>query len=209
MSSAEETSPTIGDPYTNPSEASRMPPVTRYITGHNAAGKAIVQSSSQISTNLGDHFRPGVKNDMGFNVVYATSQFPPNLNDDADIAAHERITQSGLLGLTNPNGVVLRAMDFPPGAPAALHRTQSLDYGIVLHGEVEMVMEEGEPVRLRPGDIAIQRATIHGWRNPSATEWARVIFVLQACQPVTVNGIRLEEDLGHLEPHIKPSEPIQ
>ncbi|KAJ6144117.1 hypothetical protein N7470_008012 [Penicillium chermesinum] len=190
MSSAEETSPTIGDPYTNPSEASRMPPVTRYITGHNAAGKAIVQSSSQISTNLGDHFRPGVKNDMGFNVVYATSQFPPNLNDDADIAAHERITQSGLLGLTNPNGV-------------------SLDYGIVLHGEVEMVMEEGEPVRLRPGDIAIQRATIHGWRNPSATERARVIFVLQACQPVTVNGIRLEEDLGHLEPHIKPSEPIQ
>lgn len=209
MSAAEDPSSSVEGRYTQPSHASNLPPVTRYITGHNASGKAIVQSSSQISTDVKDHFKPGVKNDMGFNVIYATSQFPANLNGDADIAAHERITQSGLLGLTNPNGVVLRSMDFPPGAPAALHRTQSLDYGIVLHGEVEMVMEEGEPIRMRPGDIAVQRATIHGWRNPSATEWARVIFVLQACQPLTVNGTELKEDLGHLEPILKSSEPIE
>lgn len=204
-----ESSPSLQDQYTNPSQASDLPPVTRHITGHNASGKAVVQSSSQVSTKLKDHFKPGVKNDMGFNVVYATSQFPPDLNGDADIAAHERITQSGLLGLTNPNGVVLRAMDFPPGAPAALHRTQSLDYGIVLHGEVEMLMEEGEPLRMRPGDIAIQRSTTHGWRNASATEWARVIFVLQPCQPLNVNGTELKEDLGHLEPYLKSSEPLE
>jgi hypothetical protein len=58
------------------------------------------------------------------------------------------------------------------------------------------VLEEGEPTVMKRGDIAVQRATMHGWRNPSETEWARMVFVLQDIQPLVVGGEKLKEDLG-------------
>ena len=182
-----------------------LPLITRYITGHNESGKAVLQSSSNVPTSFRDHIGPGKEHPMAFNVAYTTSQFPVDLNNDADLAAHEKVIQSGNLGLVNPNGTVCRVVDFAPSTPGAVHRTQSLDYGIVLEGEVEMILEEGEPVRMKRGDIAIQRATMHGWRNPSSTKWARIAFVLQDCQPLTVGGERLKEDLGPLKGVFKPS----
>jgi len=77
-----------------------------------------------------------------------------------------------------------------------MHRTQSLDYGIVLEGELDMRLDSGETVRMYKGDVAVQRATMHAWSNPSQTEWARMIFVLQDCQPLTVEGRDMKEDLG-------------
>jgi len=82
-------------------QSPNLPGVTRYITGHNADGKAIVQES-----------RPGKWVTFGeggsFNVVYTTSEFPANLNDDKDIAAHKKVMDSGKLGLVNPGGTVCR-----------------------------------------------------------------------------------------------------
>lgn len=61
-----------------------------------------------------------------------------------------------------------------------MHRTQSLDYGLVVEGEVEMELDDGVKVTLRRGDVAVQRGTIHGWRNVSPNGgWARMFFVLQ------------------------------
>jgi hypothetical protein len=183
----------------NPGQISPLPPVTRHITGHNAAGKAIVQSSTP-----GD-WKSYEESQMAFNVVYTTSQFPADLNQDADIAAHDKVQQSGKLGLVNPKGTVCRIVDFAPNNKCVVHRTQSLDYGIVLEGQVEMVVEEGDPVRMQRGDIAIQRATMHGWRNPSETEWARMVFVLQDCQPLTVAGVEMKEELGIATGVLNPS----
>jgi hypothetical protein len=77
-----------------------------------------------------------------------------------------------------------------------MHRTQSLDYGIVIEGSIEMILDSGETRLLYPGDVAVQRATMHAWRNPSKTEWTRMVFVLQDCQKVKVGGEELGEDLG-------------
>lgn len=175
----------------NPGQLSPLPPVTTYITGHNPqTGKAIIQSQT-----------PGIwtrfdGDSMAFNVIYTTSEFPPNLNDDADLAAHKATLESGKLGLVNPHGTVCRMVDFAPNNHHLIHRTQSLDYGVVLEGEVEMILDSGDVVALRRGDVAVQRATMHGWRNPSSTEWTRMLFVLQDCQPLRVAGRILGEDLG-------------
>ncbi|KAH8879504.1 hypothetical protein GQ53DRAFT_671936 [Thozetella sp. PMI_491] len=161
----------------------------RFITTHNAETKAIVHSAEDFQWQAYD----GDK--MGFSVVYSTSQSPPDLNGDADIRSHEALTKKGT-GLVNPNGSVLRCVDFAPGYRCGMHRTQSLDYGIVLEGEIDMLLDSGEVHHMKAGDVAVQRATNHQWLNRSDTKWARMIFVLQDCQPLNVGGQTMSEDLG-------------
>lgn len=133
---------------------------------------------------------------MGFNVVYTTSEFPPSLNSDTDIERHDKLLASGNLGLVNGGGTVCRIVDFAPGFDCMMHRTQSLDYGVVLEGSIELVLDSGERQLMHRGDVAVQRATMHAWENPSKTEWARMLFVLQDCQKLVLNGQELREDLG-------------
>ena len=77
-----------------------------------------------------------------------------------------------------------------------MHRTQSVDFGIVLEGAVVMVLDDGSETFMQRGDVAVQRGTMHAWRNPSATEWCRMQFILQDIQPLYVGGERFGEDLG-------------
>ncbi|KAJ5688534.1 Cupin 2 conserved barrel [Penicillium macrosclerotiorum] len=183
----------------NPGQISPLRPLTRHITTHNEEGKAVLHSSTPGEWKSYD------ENDMAFDVIYTTSQFPADLNQDLDLATHQTVVNSGQLGLVNPKGTVCRIVDFAPDNRCVVHRTQSLDYGIVLEGQVEMVLEDGDPVLMQRGDVAVQRATMHGWRNPSATEWARMVFVLQDCKPLTVGGAALKEDLGIAEGILEPS----
>jgi quercetin dioxygenase-like cupin family protein len=182
----------------NPGQISPLRPVTRHITTHNAEGKAVIHSST-----------PGqwkaFSADMAFNLIFTTSQFPADINGDADLKNHDTVVQSGQLGLVNPNGTVCRIVDFAPNNPGIMHRTQSLDFGVVLEGSVEMVLEEGEPTLLQRGDVAVQRGTAHAWRNPSATEWARMLFVLQDSKPLVVGSETLKEDLGVAAAILTPS----
>ena len=172
--------------------STNLPGVTHYITGHDTStGKAIVQSTRPGS------WVPILKGANAFNVVYTTSEFPASLNDDKDLKAHDELMASKKLGLVNPNGTVCRIVDFAPGKDPMMHRTQSLDYGVVLEGSMEMSLDSGETSLMQRGDVAVQRATMHGWRNPSTTEWARMLFVLQECQAVVIDGKSLGEDLSH------------
>jgi quercetin dioxygenase-like cupin family protein len=77
-----------------------------------------------------------------------------------------------------------------------MHRTVSLDYGVVMHGEIELVLDSGETRLMKQGDICIQRGTMHAWRNASKTEWGRMLYVLQPCKPVVVGDKTLGEDYG-------------
>ncbi|KAJ5902688.1 Cupin 2 conserved barrel [Penicillium taxi] len=183
----------------NTGQISPLRPVTRHITGHDAEGNAIIQSSTPC------HWKTYEKSQVAFDLIYTTSGFPVDLNADADITAHENIVKADKLGLVNPRGTVCRIVDFPPANEPLIHRTKSLDYGVVLEGEVEMVVEEGEPVLMKRGDVAVQRATMHGWRNPSQTEWCRMLFVLQDCALLTVNGKEMNEDLGSGAGDLEPS----
>ena len=182
-------------PNPNQPSSTSLPGVTTYITGHNAFNQAIVQSTRAGSWN------PQLNNTIGFNVIYSSSESPPSLNDDKDIHTHDALVASKTLGLVNPKGSVCRMVDFAPNTEPFIHRTQSLDYGVVLEGTVEMVLDSGEVAVLQRGDVAVQRATMHGWRNPSQTEWVRMLFVLQHCQELVVNGTVLKEDLGSQAAH--------
>lgn len=185
----------------NPTQIpNNLPGLTTHLTGHDEkTGKAIVQESRPGNWSVYD------SKEMAFNVIYTTSQFPANLNDDADIKAHDDVTSNGKLGLVNSNGTVCRVVDFAPGYECMMHRTQSLDYGIVLEGTIELILDSGERKLVQRGDVAVQRATMHAWKNTSETEWARMIFVLQDCQKVEVGGQALKEDLGRGTEGLPPS----
>ena len=169
--------------------ATDLPPVRRFITGHNAEGNATVTRQD------GGQWTRYDNKSIAFNVLYSTSESPPDLNHEKDLKAHDELIANGKLGLVNPNGSVLRIVDFSPGLQGRMHRTQSIDYGIVLEGEIDMVLDNGETHRLRKGDVAVQRATIHQWVNPT-DQWTRIAFVLQECAEVVIEGKSLKEDLG-------------
>jgi quercetin dioxygenase-like cupin family protein len=78
-------------------------------------------------------------------------------------------------GELGPNASEIRVVDMPPGSRREMHRTDTIDYGIVIAGEVHLILERSETL-LRCGDIVIQRGTSHSWHNKSA-DVARVVFV--------------------------------
>ncbi|PWY90703.1 hypothetical protein BO70DRAFT_367957 [Aspergillus heteromorphus CBS 117.55] len=76
-----------------------------------------------------------------------------------------------------------------------MHRTLSLDYGVVIEGEVELLLDSGERRRLGRGDVVVQRGTMHAWRNGEGEGhgWARMLYVLL---PAVGLGEGVEEELG-------------
>lgn len=187
-------------PPTEGQLAKELPGLTAYLTGHD--------SSTGATTIL--EKRPGKWQSidgggMAFSVAFTTSEFPVSMNDNIDIIKHDQRLQSGKLGIVNPNGTVLRFVDFAPGFESMMHRTRSLDYGIVIEGSIELVLDSGEKQILQRGDVCIQRGTNHAWRNPSTTEWSRVVYVLQDSQAVETQGNPLKEYLGRSEGEIPAS----
>lgn len=92
-----------------------------------------------------------------------------------------------------------------PSALSPMHRTVSLDYGVVLEGEVELVLDSGETRLLKKGDVAVQRGTNHAWRNVTPDvigennervgQWARMLYVLMPAKEIEVEGVgKLGED---------------
>ena len=146
-----------------------LPSTTTFVTGHNSEGKAIIHSARPATWKS---FEDGV---MGFNQIY-TNEFPADLNGDADIRFHNDKIAGGNLGLAVKSGTVCRMVDFGPEYVCMLHRTQSLDFGIVVEGEVDLMLDDGSSTRLKRGDIAVQRATMHSVSLFSLSTW--VIEVL-------------------------------
>ena len=122
---------------------------------------------------------------------------PPSLANNNDISTHEHLVTTSSLGLVRPNGTICSMVDLGPGNKTPyMHRTQSLDYGVVLVGEVELILDSGEKRIMKAGDVVVQRATMHAWRNTSETEWARMMFVIMECETLFIGGKKMEEDLG-------------
>ena len=180
--------------------ASGFPGSQRLITSHSEAGKAVVGSTERAQWQS---MRNGA---VCMSLIYTTSEPLPNLNDNADIKTHQTKVAAGKIGLVSPNGSVCRITDFSPGNDPQMHRTKSLDYGIVMEGEMELILESGEVRLMQKGDVVIQRGTMHAWRNPSPTNWARMVFVLLDCQPLNIGGNQLGEVLGPGQHEMPPSE---
>ncbi|KAL6246345.1 hypothetical protein RBB50_006581 [Rhinocladiella similis] len=173
------------------SSASPLRDTTTYITGHNTQDYTAIYASIRPAD-----WQP-IKDTNHFNVSFTTSEMPVSMDNDQDIKKHDEVMASGSLGLVRPNGTVCRTVDFAPAGEALMHRTKSLDYGIVVEGEIELHLDSGEVKTLKRGDVAVQRGTMHAWKNASPTQWARMIFVLQDSTPVKVGDKILGEDLGH------------
>ena len=100
-------------------------------------------------------------------------------------------------GIPTPHGIQVRTTDFAPGVETPLHRTLSLDHAVLLEGTIEITLDSGESRLLRRGDVVVQRATMHKWRNVSQTESARLIyFIVDVTQPVLAGGVELKKDMN-------------
>ena len=76
-----------------------------------------------------------------------------------------------------PSGVVVRFTEMPPGAASPMHRTETVDVGVVLEGETWLLLDDGSETRCRPGDAVVQRGTNHAWENRSDRP-VRMVFVM-------------------------------
>ena len=166
-------------------------PVRRVVTGHDAGGKAVI---------LSDGPTPYVAQRGEGNVVslmWITNESPVDVSSTADRANQKT-------GVPPPrNGSILRVVDFAPQANAEVkgidhheilkqmgidpatqgyqrhtftHRTRSIDYAIVLEGEIDMLLDDTQ-VHMKAGDIMVQQATNHAWVN-RGTEPCRIAFIL-------------------------------
>lgn len=150
-------------------------PIRRVVTGHDDAGRAVVIDDATFEPV------PTPAGTSALTLLWTTSSSPVD-NDDATDGRDRQV------GLTLPGGSVLRFVDMLPGTRAPMHRTDSLDYGIVISGSIELVLDDGASTPLSPGDVIVQRGTIHSWYNPSADVTARVAFVLLDATSATVDG---------------------
>ena len=155
--------------------------VRRVITGHDAEGKAIV-SIDDISKNRPPRDPNNTVNET--TVVWTTEGFPVDNTTTED--GGERET-----GITLPGGTVFRVVSFGPGNPDMNHRTDSVDYAVVMSGEIDMELDDGVSVHLKAGDVLVQRGTIHNWKN-RGTEPCLIAFILISAKSVEAGGNTLQ-----------------
>jgi hypothetical protein len=163
-------------------------PVRRIVTGVNAQGKSVFVSDGPAPNHTTEPGTPPAQ------VIWATGE--------AAVPGPDPAPAGQAFGFHSPGGSLLRVVDFPPdesyditelarflddhgvqaeGRHFWFHKTQSLDYAIVLEGEIYALMDEGETL-MRPGDILVQRATNHSWSNRSGRN-CRMAFVLLDLEP--------------------------
>jgi len=129
---------------------------------------------------------PGLDADARGAVAWTTGQVPADNMNDVLGGARDA-------GATIRSGSVFRVTEFGPGFSSPMHRTHSIDYCAVISGELELVLDSGEVVLLKSGDIAVQRGTTHTWRNPSPDTSCRIIVVMIEAAPVVIQGEALPQ----------------
>ncbi len=179
-----------------------LPTTHRVITGHDEEGNAIIVENGPIPTTMDFDAIPGTK----FHEIWNTTETPSLINlDDQDPTlgpvvlsppkngtrirfvdippdTEEFLTQ----GKDKMEGVFssIGSSEFSTvkeNSPHPLmHRTESVDYGIVIEGELTLIVDDGE-AQLKPGSVVIQRGTNHAWANKS-NKMCRIVFILvDAC----------------------------
>jgi len=140
-------------------------PPRRIVTGHDASGKSVVLSDAPTPKTL----------DIGtaaFHEIWITDETP------APIDAGEREPTDRPVRTPPPvNGVTVRFTEMAPGAEAPMHRTETVDVGVVLEGETWLLLDDGSQTLMRAGDVVVQRGTNHAWANRSDRP-VRMVFAM-------------------------------
>ena len=147
--------------------------VRRVVTGHDKEGRAVA-TIDEVSQNLRSA-RPGAT----ACVVWTSQGFPVDNTGGADEGLRET-------GTTLDNGTVFRILELAPGNTPRLHRTDSLDYAVIMSGEIDMELD-GSTTHLKAGDVVVQCGTVHNWANRGTVPCV-IAFVLIAAKPVEVGG---------------------
>jgi mannose-6-phosphate isomerase-like protein (cupin superfamily) len=145
----------------------------RVVTGHDETGRAVVKID-EMARNLVSS-RPGAT----ASVVWTTQGFPVDNTGNEDQGRRPA-------GTTLDNGTVFRVLELAPGASPRNHRTDSIDYAVVMAGEIDMELDD-TTVHLKVGDVLVQRGTIHNWVNRGSVPCV-IAFVLIAAKPVEAGG---------------------
>jgi quercetin dioxygenase-like cupin family protein len=155
----------------------------RHITDNDSSGRSffsdILPTALPVVNQLGTaHQRFG----------YLVPPGPADLTDQADLRLYENALKN-LPPLVPIGGhAAVWYIDMPPGTDSPMHRTVSLDIVIQIEGEVELTLENGDKRTVRPGDLTIQRSTLHAWCNTSPDKWSRMIGIMAECRPVEAGG---------------------
>jgi hypothetical protein len=177
-----------------------LKPIRRIVTGHNANGKSIILRDEEAPNAIRPEYFAG----GGLTDLWETKQTPAcnaGTTDSVERPIHLE---------PPPTGSIFRIVDFPPDGsvkPADMkkafdaiqathtligsarhpgfHKTKTVDYAIIMHGEIWALFDEGETL-LKAGDVLVQRGTSHGWSNRT-NDICRVAFILIDAEPVSAN----------------------
>jgi quercetin dioxygenase-like cupin family protein len=167
----------------------------RFVTGHTPTGSAtVVFEGSGKQTSVGG---PDPEHIAKFAVLWQAKQPSDNTSPTEDAALEP-------VSISRQDGSVCRVVDMPPGHSSPMHRTISLDYGIVVAGngmELELENVDGGPNefhKLKVGDVVVQRGTNHAWHNRGTTP-GRMVYVLLGAEKIKLGGT----ELGGVQADIK------
>ncbi|KAJ5294973.1 hypothetical protein PENANT_c140G02397 [Penicillium antarcticum] len=188
-------------------------PLRRIITTHDStSGRAIFSDAvgEQVSFT-GFPVPPGKPTTSDYALAYSTTTFPvqglsppnsanPESKGNLDIE-HYHSLLSDPSPLNPPNGTSCTIIEVPPGSEVPMHRTATLDYGVVIDGTTELVLDSGEKRLMAKGDVFVQRGTAHAWRNITEKQEnsgiLRVFFVFQPIEQVRLeDGKIVGQDLN-------------
>ena len=147
--------------------------IRRVVTGHDATGKAVVKVDEPMKHGFTS--RPGA---LACN-VWTTDRSPASNDGDADEGLRK-------VGMTVKGGTIFRVIEFAPGVEARNHRTDSIDYIVVMSGEIDMELDDSV-VHLRAGDVMVQRGTIHNWVNRGSAPCTLAVVLVDA-KPAEAGG---------------------
>lgn len=165
--------------------------MSQLITTHNSSGKAV------FSTKV-----PEKQHDLelpfgGMRIIYTADSVPTNLNTEADIDRYSHTRTAGLPNgaICPPGGSAAAIVSMAPGATSPMHRTVTMDWAVILEGEVDLILDGGETRRLRKGDTVVMRGTMHQWVNCSGNGgWARMVAFAQHIVPIEVGSKELQTE---------------
>ncbi|HEY6817295.1 MAG TPA: cupin domain-containing protein [Croceibacterium sp.] len=143
----------------------------RVVTGHDANGKSVVIDDGLPPQ---DHPMQGAAIGADFFEIWSTPEAVPSL---ASLPEGEPTARP--FTIMPPSGHLIRIIDiYPPsmgGQRTVMHRTRTLDYAVVIEGEIVLVLSDSEVV-LGPGEVAVQRGTDHAWENRTDTVTRMAFF---------------------------------
>jgi quercetin dioxygenase-like cupin family protein len=140
----------------------------RVVTGHDPEGRSVVLWDERTPKS---HAIPGAI----FHELWNTAEAPAPLRP----TELREPTDRPLVTPPDRDGSVIRIVEFAPRSRSPMHRTETIDYGIVLSGNVVLLLDDGSETMLRTGDVVVQRGTQHAWANPE-NEPASMAFILLA-----------------------------